>query len=124
MLPEFSYLGPPPAEETYRDVTYWWPLPEKGAEAEKIMGEWKKLYESKKSQVGYMIYKVVYGREPGYAIVSWGKNRMDTATKETKNNELLGEEAGKLWLRTQAISKRYENKRAWILTDMSYTPAK
>ena len=124
MLPEFSYLGPPPAEEHYRDVTYWWPLHGKNPEAQKLLAEWKKLYESKKSQDGYTVYRVLYGRELGYAIVSWGKNRLDAATKASKSDELLGEESHKLWLRTQAISWKYENKRAWINSDLSYTPAK
>jgi len=122
-LTELSYLSPP-VGENYRDITYWYALPGKEAEAESILGEWKKLYESKKATNGYTVNKVIFGREAYYAIASWGKNAVDAATKAQKTQELLGEEGGKLWMRTQAISKKFYGKRAEVLPEFSYSMPK
>lgn len=119
MLPNMS-LQSPPVGENFRDVLFWEYQPGKGEEAEKIIMEWKALYESKKAVLGFITYKVLLGREPGYAFVSWGKNELDHATKSQKNNELFGEEAGKLWTKTLAITKKYYSKRAWVLADHSH----
>ena len=54
LRPELSYLSPADGEN-YRDVTFWYALPGKEAEAESILGEWKKLYESKKATDGYVV---------------------------------------------------------------------
>lgn len=115
-----SYLTPP-ADETFRDILYWYPQHGKAAEAEKIIGEWLKLYTSKNAPGGVITYKVLFGREPGYAFVSWGKNRLDWASKSQKNNELFGAEASKLWARTLEITKRYYSVQGWVATDLAYT---
>lgn len=120
MLPNMSYLSPP-AGENYRDILFWEFQPGKDAEAEKIIMEWKALHESKKAPGGFLTFKVLFGRSPGYAFVSWGKNELDYATKNQKNNELFGEEVGKLWAKTQTITQRYYSKRAWVLQDHSYS---
>ena len=122
-LPQFSYLAPGP-DENFRDITYWYPLPEKAAEAEIILAEWKKLHETKKTGDGYLVYKVIFGREPVYSFASWGKDRADAATKGKKAEELLGDDGMKLWLRTQAITKRYYSKRASVTPEFSYTAPK
>lgn len=122
-LPQLSYLTPGP-DENFRDITYWYPLPDKTAEAESILAEWKKLNETKKTGDGYLVYKVIFGREPVYSIATWGKDRADSANKGKKSEELAGEEAGKLWLRTQAITKRYYSKRANVSPEFSYSMPK
>ena len=119
MLPNMSYMTPP-AGENYRDLLFWQVLPGKEAEGEKIIMEWKKLHEDKKAPNGFVTYKVLFGREPGYAFVSWGKNEVDLATKAQKTNELFGEEGGKLWAKTMAMTKKYYSKRAWVLPDFSH----
>jgi predicted CopG family antitoxin len=121
-MPDLSYLAPVEGEN-YRDILFWYAESGKEAEAEKIIAEWKNLYESKKAAGGVITYKVIFGREPGYAIVSWGKNEADLAAKNQKNNELFGEEAGKLWAKTMLITKKYYSKRAWVMPDFSYTVA-
>jgi hypothetical protein len=118
--PVLSYLLPTESD-IYRNVTFWQPLLGKDNEAEAIMGEWKKLYESKKATNGFLLFKVIYGREPGYAIVSWGKNAGDEASKHQKTLELLGEDGNKLWLKTQAITKKIYSKRAELLPQFSYS---
>lgn len=122
-LPELSYLSPTEADN-YRSVTFWNPLPGKENEAESILGEWKKLYESKKVPSGFRVLKVIFGQQGEYVIVSWGKNAADEATKFQKTLELTGDEGGKLWLKTQAITKRIYNKRAELLPQFSYSAPK
>jgi len=123
LLPELSYMKPA-ADENARTVTHWYPLPGKDAEARTILAEWKKLYESKKSPAGYRVYAVVYGREHSYALVSWGKDAVDMATKVKKSNEILGEENQKMWAKTELITKKYHNIKAWVMPNFSYVPAK
>jgi hypothetical protein len=121
-LPELSYLSPTESDN-YRSVTFWHPLPGKDNEAESILKEWKKLYESKKAPSGFLVLKVIFGQQGEYVIVSWGKNATDEATKYQKTVELIGEEGGKLWLKTQAITKDISNKRAELLAQFSYSVA-
>ena len=121
-VPSMSYLSPA-AGESFRDVLFWYPIPGKDEEAEKIIQEWLKLYQSKNAPSGVLTYKAVFGGEPGYAFVSWGKNPLDLATKDQKNNELFGEAAGKLWERTLAITHHYKNIRGWLMPDHSNMPA-
>jgi len=121
-LPQFSYTIPS-VGDNYREITFWYVEPGKDAEAEKIMAEWKTLYESKKAPNGFTVSKAIFGREPVYAFVSWGKNAVDLATKEQKTQELLGEEGGKMWAKTLAITQRYHSKRGWTLPEFSYNSA-
>ncbi len=87
VLPDLSYLSPQTGEN-YRDILFWEVLPGKEAEGEKLIKEWSTLCKSKNAPNGFVTYKVLFGREPGYAFVSWGKTPLDLATKSQKNNEL------------------------------------
>lgn len=120
-LTSHSYLSPPEGEN-FRDVLLWTVEVGKEAEAEKIIMEWKKLYEAKKVPGGFMAYKVIFGRPAGFAIVSWGKDEVDSATKAKKNNELVGKEADDLMKRTMAITTKVMSKRAHVMVDQSLMP--
>jgi hypothetical protein len=122
-LPEYSYLSPP-AGENARDILYWYVEPGKEREAQVLMAEWKKLYETKKSPSGFTVYRTMMGKEFGYAIVSWGKGPADIAMKVEKNHELFGQEAGALWAKTQAITRKYFSKRAVVMPEYSYNGPK
>jgi hypothetical protein len=122
-VPSMSYLGPAPAGENFRDILFWYPMPGKDVEAEKIIQEWLKLYQSKNSPAGVLTFKSVFGTEPGYAFVSWAKDPIDMETKFKKHNELVGVEAGKLWEKTLAITRKYNHIRAWVASDLSNMPA-
>jgi len=116
---DMSYLEPAEGEN-FRDLLFWYVLPGKEMEAEKIIMEWKGLYESKKAPNGYAVYKVDLGNEPGYVIVSWGKDEADHAVKMMKTHEMFGEEGNQLWSKTMLITKRYDSRRAWVLPEYSY----
>ena len=120
-MTDHSYMTIPEGEN-YRDVFFWTVATGKEMEGEKLLAEWKKLYETKKSPDGYLCYKVVFGRAPGFAIVSWGKDQVDAATKNKKSMELIGKDADDLLKRTMAITTQFSSKRAWVLPDYSYTP--
>ncbi len=115
-----SYLNAP-EDELFRSVLYWYPEPGKEAEAEKIVGEWLNLHKSKNAPGGIITYKIVFGNEPGYAFVGWGKNRLDWATKSQKNDELFKDEASKLWAKTMLITKKYYTVAGWRANDLAYT---
>lgn len=122
MLPNLSYLSPQ-AGENFREILFWEVLAGKEGEGEKMIMEWVNLYKSKNAPNGVVTYKVLFGRHPGYAFISWGKNPLDHATKAQKNHELFGDEAGKLWQKTQAITEKYYHKTAWIMPDFSRSAA-
>jgi hypothetical protein len=84
----------------------------------------KKLYESKKAPTGFTVIKVVIGQLGEYAIVNWGTDATDQATKYQKTLDLIGEEGGKLWLKTKGITKEISNKRGDALPQFSYIAVK
>ena len=120
-MDNLSYLTPP-AGENYRDIFFWSVTPGKEAEAEPAIMEYKKLNESRKTENGFITYKVVFGGDNMYAFVFWGKNLVDRATKGQKAGELLGEEGSKHWSKTLSITKTRYTKRGWVETDLSYAP--
>jgi hypothetical protein len=122
LLPQYTYLNPGEGEN-FRNFMFWFPLPGKQAEVDQIAKEWIDLHRSKKATNGYQTFRTVFGGEPGYVIVNWGKDELDFVTKSKQTNELFGEEAGKLWQRTMAITHRVYFKNAWYLPDLSYYPA-
>jgi len=99
------------------------PLPGKQAEVDRIAKEWIDLHRSKKATNGYQTFRTIFGGEPGYVVVNWGKDELDFVTKSKQTNELFGEEAAKLWQRTMAITHKVYFKNAWYLPDLSYYPA-
>jgi hypothetical protein len=120
--PELSYMRAG-GEENYRDVLFWTVLPGKEIEADALLKEWAKVYEAKKVPSGFETYKVTFGGEPAYAIVAWAKDDVDMATKMKKTRELMGEDMGRMWNKTMAITKKYYSKRGSRLPDVSYAPA-
>ncbi|MBT1695377.1 hypothetical protein KK083_00725 [Fulvivirgaceae bacterium PWU4] len=118
---DLSYMEPPPGDN-YREIMYWYVLPEKEMEAQQIAMEWKKLYESKKIPQGYATYKMDFGQEPCYVIVSWGKDEADFAANMAKKRTMLGDEGAKLEAKTMLITKKFSIDRAWLLPEYSYRP--
>lgn len=121
-MPEFSYLAPA-QDQLYREVLFWQVLPGQERAREEILKEWVKLYQSKKAPAGFLTFKVLFGNEPGYAVVHWGKDPVDAAVNFQKTRELLGEEAGNMWRKTMAITKKYYYKQGNVLPDASYSLA-
>ncbi len=121
-LPGSSYLSPGP-DDYFRSVLYWFPEVGKEAEAEKLIAEWIKLHNSKKSPNGVQSYRNLLGGEGGYVFVSWGKNAADHSAKDQKANELLGEEGAKLWAKTLLITRKYYTRTGWLSTELSYSPS-
>jgi hypothetical protein len=120
LLPQYAYLTPEEGDN-FRKFMFWFPLPGKQAEVDQIAKEWIALHKSKNAPRGYQTFQTILGPDQGYVIVNWGKDEMDLLTKAKKTDELLGEEAGKLWARTLAITKRVYYKDAWYLSELSYS---
>jgi hypothetical protein len=113
-----------PAEgENYRDILFWDVMQGKEKEAENLLKEWAKLYEAKKVPIGFQTFKITFGAQPSYVIVSWGKDDADHAMRMKKTRELLGEDMGKMWNKTMAITDKYYSKRGNILQTVSYSVA-
>lgn len=119
LIPEYTYLAPAQGDN-FRQMMFWFPLDGMEAEVEKIAKEWVQLHQLKKAPNGYQTFKTVFGDEPGYVIVTWGKDPVDRHTKAQKNNELFADSGVQLWARTMAITKKIYFKTAWFRPDLSY----
>lgn len=121
LLPEYTYLSPGEGEN-YRHMMFWIPLLGKESESHQIAKEWINLHKTKNAPAGYQTFQTVFGGEPAWVVVSWGKNEIDRLTKAYKTNELFGEEGAKLWARTLAITQKIYRKNGWFLPELGYTP--
>ena len=119
--PEYTYLSPAEGEN-FRHMMFWIPLPGKESESHQIAKEWIELHKSKNAPAGYQSFQTLFGGEPAWVIVTWGKDQMDRIAKSRKTNELLGEDAAKLWARTMSITKKIYHKEGWFLPELGYTP--
>ena len=118
-LPQYNYLAPAEGEN-FRHMMFWFPLPGKQAEVDQLMKEWIELHRSKNAPRGYETFRTVFGGEPGYVIVNWGKDQLDNVAKAKATNELFGEAGAKLWARTLAVTSKMYNKDGWFLPALSY----
>jgi hypothetical protein len=100
---------------------FWIPIPGKQSEVDQIAKEWVELHKKKNAPRGYQTFKCVFGMDPGYMIVYWGKDELDFASKSKKNGEVMGEESEKLWARTLAVTQKIYHKTGWFRPDLSYT---
>lgn len=121
-IPALSYLTATP-EDNYREILYWYPEPGREGEAEKLLNEWITLFQGKKAVSGVSTWRTAFGTDNFYAFISWGKNELDLATKDSKNNELFGEEDDKLWAKTLTMTKKTFRKTGWMRRDLSYSAA-
>jgi len=122
LMPKLSYLQPGP-DDNFRNVFYWVPQVGKMAEAEALLAEWVKASSSKNCPAGFQIFRTVFGGQPRFISVSWGKNQADLAQKLQKNHELMGDEGAKLWEKVLSITKSYYTKVGWIENELGYAPA-
>jgi len=123
--PDLSYKSEQLQEEgyNYREWNYMYYNEIHQDQMMNLAKEWKKLYEDKNVSNGYTIYTNGFGHEgPVLVIHTWATNPVDHAQKNQKRQELLGEEAQKLWERTAALTYRIETKTGWLMSDMSYMP--
>ena len=85
--------------------------------------KWKELYESKKAGGGYTIYTNGFGMEgPVIVVHSWAKSEADHVAIDSKDNELLGDDAGKLWQETVKYIYKQEKITGRSRADLSYIP--
>ncbi len=124
---DLSYM--PAAMETaeemnfrHFDIVHF--TPGKSREARQNAEEWKALYESKKSTMGYRTYVGGIGTQtPMYIFVARAKNEVDFYTRNEKNRELLGAEGEALWKKSMTLIDKFEHVNGRIRPDLSYMPA-
>ncbi|MFX0555542.1 hypothetical protein ACOCEA_02020 [Maribacter sp. CXY002] len=85
----------------------------------------KKLFESNGSKVEYRSYKSGFGtRGAFYMVAIAAKDAVDYANKIAENNELLGEEWGKVFGDFQASLLEYAIIEGQMRPDMAFSPSK
>ena len=118
--PQYTYLTPGEGEN-FRQIMFWVPIPGKEDEAHQIAREWVELHKSKRAPAGYQTFMNVFGDEPAWVIVRWGKDEIDVLTKIRETNLLLGEDGAKLWDRSLKITQKIYHKNGWFLPELAYT---
>ncbi len=78
------------------------------------------MYELKKIQNGYSVYRIKWGKEFGYAIVAWGKSQSDIALKEEKAQELMGQEGDGIVDKDAGHHEKDLFRRGRVLPEYSY----
>jgi hypothetical protein len=119
LIPQYTYLSPGEGEN-FRHMMFWFPIPGKEDEAHQIAREWIELHKSRKASNGYQTFQTVFGDEPGWVIVTWGKDEIDLLTKSKETNQLFGEAGSNLWERTMKITQKIYHKKGWFLPDLGY----
>jgi hypothetical protein len=92
-------------------------------EAETLLAEWVKALSRKNCPAGFHIYRTVFGGQPRFISISWGKNQADLAQKLQKNHELLGDEGAVLWEKVLSITNSYYTKVGWLDNELGYSPS-
>ena len=105
------------------NYSLYYVMPGKEQEVDAIGKEFSALFRSKGVTDGYNVYKSMMGQEmPVVIIEQWAKDEADFYAEVAKNNALLGEAQKPLLARAFAITRRFENKKAWARPDLSLPP--
>lgn len=113
-----------PEGQDYRKFHYFHYTPaNENSVREKAMAI-KRLFESKGSKVHYRTYKSGFGtRGAFYMVAIAATDAVDYASKIAQNNELLGEEWGKIYGDFQASLLEYQIIEGQMRPDMAYSPS-
>ncbi len=107
----------------YRHMVYYYLYPDKEAEAKTVAKEWKALYAAKKVPYGYRIYTGGMGTEPMIMVTRWAKDASTFHAQNSETLEMLGDEAGALYQRTLALTKKIETVDGQMRPELSFMPA-
>ena len=121
-LPELGYLTPGEGEN-YKAVLFLSPLPGKWQENEMVFAEWKKAYAAKKAPSGFLVFRVMFGNQSGYAVVISAKNPADFADKQNKTFAVAQDDINRLWTKQMSLVKKTYWRYCNFVPELSYTLA-
>jgi hypothetical protein len=122
---ELSYIPEVMPEENL-DFVSWgmcYVNQSKGDEMREVFKKWVELYKSKGIEMGFNVYIGDIGTDMPFMF--WDirdKNPQSFYEHDRKINEILGEEANKLWAETESLLRGFEQFTGWYRRDLSYMP--
>ncbi len=124
---DLSYVPENPrlksGEEVYIRWGFCYVQPDKVGEFEEIMKEWVALFKKKNIADGFDTFIGDLGTDmPFYFWAEYGKSPADFFSHSEKNMEIFGDEAMKLWMRTLALLRQFENIGGMFRPELSYMP--
>ena len=109
------------AERPFRMYHWYYALPGKEQDLEKVAREFVQLYESKGVEMGWRVYQVVIGPElPAYVVVETAADEAEYYAQQKKASEMVGEEGARLDAKAMQATRRMDVNGGWIRPDLSY----
>ncbi len=119
-MPEGEHFAP--ADEDYREFTYYHYSPANRNKMIEISKGFKELYKNKGSKSYYRIYTNGFGERGTYIMVAMSaKSAEDAAKKQEENKKLIGDSQKELVDRLLKYTTKTEHHTGWIRDDLSYS---
>ncbi len=107
----------------YRRWSYFYCQPGKESEVEKVLSEWKKLYESKGIEMGFRVFSGFIGIEqPLYILTIWAEDPLAYQTNLQEVSTKLGEDGAALMNKMFKYVNSTETIEGWYLPQYSFAP--
>lgn len=110
-----------PANEDYRELTFYHIPPGKGEKAEELARSVKKMYTDMGSDIHYRLYKSGFGNMGNYYMVAVAaKSPEDMERKRKENMDLLGEKGEAMFDEIENHFADIEKVTGYIRPELSY----
>ncbi|REE81821.1 hypothetical protein BX611_1360 [Lutibacter oceani] len=107
----------------YRHNTLYYFTPNNYNKAVQIAKEFKKLYADKGSKEYYRVYHSGFGTSGNYIMVARAsKNAAEFEKSRIENNNLIGEDGGKLFQKLLGVLLKSETMTGYMIPELSYFP--
>lgn len=126
--PDLSYAPEKPqtprGEATFISYHFYYAIPGKEREIEKVAQEFAKLYERKGLNDGWSVYQCITGDDlPLYVVAHPSSSQDAYYARKAEIAKAMGDDAQKLEKRAMSATRRLEQKVGWIRPDLSFPAA-
>jgi hypothetical protein len=126
--PELSYVPASPrlpfAEARFFHYDTYYLMPGRELEVDGLAKEFAALFKAKNIPNGYRIFRTEMGPEMPAIIVEVGaKDAADYYTQSVSDRAILGDTGKALFAKAFAMTRRFEQRDAWLRPDLSALPA-
>lgn len=113
-----------PEEATFISYEFYYVIPGREKAFEASCREYRTMYERKRIDIGWNVFKSVTGSElPLYVISYAAPSESDSLALHGEMRKTLGEPASQLEAEALTNVRRIERKQGWIRPDLSYPKA-
>lgn len=110
-----------PGEAKYVSYGFYYALPGKKDEIEKIAKQFVELYKKNNIDAGWRVYQSISGSDlPLYVVAHPAKSEADFYKDKARIDALIGDQADKLGHKVMTTIRKMEQKEGWLRPDLSY----